>query len=252
MSLLTDKAKLLTETNTLAIAAVVEVTDLLKDLTVPEIAYQIKLTLPPIADTFSTVASTIGAQYYNDARAAANVQSEFTAQAIDVNAGLTLESSIGYSIARLDKTGNYDTFQSILAGSMQRVVSQGDRLTIEDNIFRDPDGQMYQRVAGPNACAFCLTMAAVVRLQRSADSKKYHDFCRCQVQAVFTGQSEYEGPEYQTARNAYNLATKELQRQRDEVGYLDIPRKQRLKQYPDLALTTKNHLRLVRQVTGWN
>lgn len=209
------------------------------------------MTLPPIADTFSTVASTIGARYYNDARALAPVTTEFTASIVDANAGKTLESSIGYSIARLTETGNYDTFQSILAGSMQRVVSSGDRLTIEDNITRDPDGQMYERIPSPNACAFCLTMAAVAGLQTSADAKKYHDYCRCQSRAVFNGQSAFEGPEYQTARNAYNLATKELKRQREEVGYLDIPRKQRLKQYPELALTTQNHLRLVRQVTGW-
>jgi len=252
VSLLTDKAKLLAQTNTLAIASVVEITDLLKDRTVPELAYQLRLTLPPVAEQFSTVAATIGTQYYNDARALAPVTSAYTATPVVPDVNTPLQSSIGYGISRLTVDGDYGTFQSILAGSVQRVVSQGDRLTIEDNIGRDPGGMMYERVAGPNACSFCLTMAAVVRLQRSPDAKKYHDFCRCQVQAVFEGQSAYEGPQYQTARNAYNLATKELQRQREEVGYLDIPRKQRLKQYPELALTTKNHLRLVRQITGWS
>lgn len=251
MSLLTDKAKLLAQTNTLAIASVVEITDLLKDRSVPELAYQLRLTLPPVAEQFSTVAATIGTQYYNDARALVSVPEVYVASPVIPDVNPAMQSSIGYAISRLTVDNNYDTFQSILAGSVQRVVSQGDRLTIENNIGRDPNGMMYERIATPGACSFCLTMAAVVQLQRSPDAKKYHDFCRCQVRAVFDGQEPYEGPEYATARNAYNLATKELQRQREEVGYLDIPRKQRIKQYPELALTTKNHMRLVRQVTGW-
>lgn len=251
MSLLTDKAKLLRETNTLAIATVVEITELLKDRPVPELAYQLRLTLPPVADQFANVAATISTQYYNDARLVAPVETVYVATPVIPDTNAPLQSSIGYGISRLTVDGNYDTFQSILAGSMQRVVSSGDRTTIENNITRDPSGQMYERIATPGACSFCLTMAAVVQLQRSPDAKKYHDFCRCQVRAVFDGQSAYEGPEYATARNAYNLATKELKRQREEVGYLDIPRKQRIKEFPDLALTTKNHMRLVRQITGW-
>ena len=251
MSLLTDKRKLIAQTNTLAIASVVEITNLLQDRSVPELAYQLRLTLPPVAEQFSSVAATVSTQYYADARVQARVASEYVARPFVPDVDPVVQSSIGYAISRLTVDNNYGTFQSILAGSIQRVVSDGDRLTVEDNIDRDPDGQLFERVASGNACAFCLTMAAVSELQRSSEASDYHNFCQCTVRAVFTGQKPFDRNEYKVAREAYSLAGSELQTRRDEVGYLDLPRSQRLKQYPELALNTKNHLRLVREITGW-
>jgi hypothetical protein len=252
LTLLTEHRANLDNLITLAVADTVQVLTFLQDRPVPELAYQLRLALPAVAETYSDVAQTLAVDYYDASRAKApEAKSQYQAQRIDYDTNTPLQSTIGYSIARITEGSDYATVTAILSGSMQRVVNGAERSNISFNIVTDPDGTRYERVPSSNACSFCLTMAAVAEVQTDDYFSKYHDNCRCTSRPVFAGQSPTELPIYKTAREAYSLADKELKRQRAEVGYDNLRRRQAAAQFPELTLTTENYLRLIRQTTGW-
>jgi hypothetical protein len=267
MSILTDKRRYLDQTTTLAIAQTVEITNLLRDRPIPELAYQLRRTMPAVSDSFANVASVISADSYNKSRTLARPPSEFkaTPKKADTNKGM--QAAIGFGIAQLTRGTDYDVFQSTLAGSVQRLVLDGDRETVELNIVLDPDGTRYERVASPDACAFCLTMAAVATTDENIREDffdGYHNNCRCTLNPIFTGQSLTDPPYYDKARDAYKLANEELLKQQKAARRAFDARLRAQGQYtggsrattafqrenPELSITTPNVLRLVRQITG--
>jgi hypothetical protein len=264
MSILTDKRRYLDQTTTLAIAQTVEITNLLRDRPIPELAYQLRRTMPAVSDSFANVASVISADSYNKSRTLARPPSEFKATPKKADTNQAMNAAIGFGIAQLTRGTDYDVFQSTLAGSVQRLVLDGDRETIELNIVVDPDGTRYERVPSPGACAFCMTMAAVAEVQRSDYFEGYHNYCRCTLNPIFTGQSPTELPEYKQAREAYSLANQELLKQQEEARRAFDARLRAegkptggsrattafQRENPELSITTPNVLRLVRQITG--
>lgn len=238
---------------TLAISEVNGLFDLLKDRPIPEYAYQMRLTMPVIAETYSGAAEILAIDYYDNSRALApNLRSNYSAEIGRYSAAAEINSAIGYSVARLTKEAPQSNVLGMLAGSMQRAVANADRETISFNIVQDPDGTVYERIPQSDACAFCLTMAAVAEVQTENYFTKYHDYCRCVTMPVFSGQSKTELPVYGQVREAYDLAGQELQAQRREVGYNDLRRNQAAAKFPELTLTTENYLSKMRQITGWN
>jgi hypothetical protein len=261
------KRRALDETTTLAIATTVEVTNLLRDRTIPEIAGQLRIAMPAITTQFGEVAAVVSSNDYNLERATANLLTEYIATPQAKPVVTATQAAVGFGIAQLTKEVPYEVFQSTLAGSVQRLVMKGDRDTVEFNIVTDPDGTSYERVPSPGACAFCMTMAAVATDSgnlRSDYFDKYHNFCRCTIRPIFTGGSPTELPEYKQARDAYSLASNELLKQQQEARRLfDIEREAQglrtggsrattafQKANPELSLTTENILRNVRKITG--
>jgi hypothetical protein len=261
------KRRQLDETTTLAIATTVEVTNLLRDRTIPEIASQLRLTMPAITQQFGGIAAVIGANDYNVDRSRANLETEYQATPQAKSVAIETQAAVGFGIAQLVKQTPYEVFQSTLAGSVQRLVLDGDRSTVQFNIVTDPDGTSYERVPRADACAFCMTMAAVATDEdnlRSEYFDKYHNFCRCTIRPVFRGGSLTELPEYKGARDAYKLANDQLLKEQKEARRLfDIDRAAQglptggsrattafQRANPELSLTTENILRNVRKITG--
>jgi hypothetical protein len=247
MSIVRNKRLLLDQVTTLAIAQTVQITNLLRDRPVPELAYQLRRTMPTLSETYATAASVIAAKAYNESRAVARPPSEFEAKPKKANTSLAMQAAIGFGIAQLTRGKPYETFQSTLAGSVQRLVLDGDRETVEFNIVLDPDGTRYERVPSPGACAFCMMMAAVVEVRRDDAFDGYHNFCRCTLNPVFVGQSGTELPEYQEVRESYSRASEILEQQRQEVGWYNLKTRQAAAKFPELVKNPKNHLRIIRQ-----
>ena len=264
MSILTDKRRYLDQTTTLAIAQTVEITNLLRDRTIPELAYQLRRTMPAVSDSYAGVTAIIGADAYNRSRVQAKPPSEFKATPKKPDTSPAMNAAIGFGIAQLTRGATFETFQSTLAGSVQRIVLDGDRETVEFNIVVDPDGTRYERVPSPGACAFCVTMAAVAQVQRENLFDGYHNFCRCTIMPIFEGQTGTVLAEYAEAEKVYSESREELERQQRAARKLFDARLEAegkptggsrattafQKENPELSLTTKNILRLVRQKTG--
>jgi hypothetical protein len=250
VSLLTDHRTNVDNATTLAIADTISALELLKDRPVPELAWQLKQTLPAIASMYATVSEQVAVDFYEKSRQAAGITSTFDVTPANFDPLPALDSSIGYGISRTILGTDYATFSSILAGSMQRVVSNADRQTISWNIASDPDGTMYERVPSSNGCAFCLMLAAVAKLRTSDYFTRYHDYCRCTTVPVFVGQAPHEQPIYDQIRSHYSDAVSEIQVKRELVGYNKMKSREAAKKHPDLTLTTPNILKIVRQTTG--
>ncbi len=252
MSLLSDHRDAINNIATLAMAEVVGVLTLVKDEPVNDVAGALRETIPAIASEFSTAAQVVSANYYNESRALANLSTDYSAQIFDYDTVTPANAAIGFAIANTYNDRPFETVVSLLAGNVQRLVAGADRENLSLNIVSDPGGKKYERIPSSDACAFCLTMAAVAEVRKTNSFSKYHDFCRCTSRPIFEGESPTELPIFSQVRSAYALANKELQARREEVGYLSFKRNVAAKKFPELTLTTKNHLRLVRQITGWN
>jgi hypothetical protein len=218
---------------------------------VPTVAYALREVLPDIAETYGAAAGDLSVNYYEEVRAESSATRPYNPTVANIGINERIQSAIGYSMAQTTKGTEWAIVTSVLAGNVQNTVSQVDRSTLAFNIVTDPDGTRYQRVPSASACAFCRTMASVARPTEESYTH-FHSFCRCSSIPVFKGQEPAQIPGEEQTKSAYSLATKELERRREEVGYLKLKRNVAAKLYPDLTLTTKNHLRLMRELTGWS
>jgi hypothetical protein len=251
MSIIRDKRRLLKQTTTLAIAQTVQVTEFLRDRPIPELAFQLRRTMPAVSDSFADVAGVVSADSYNKSRALANLSTQYKATSVKANTSQAMNAAIGFGIAQLTRGTDYDVFQSTLSGSVQKLVLGGDRETVEFNIVTDPDGTRYERVASPNACGFCLTMAAVAEVQRENYFEGYHNFCQCTLNPVFQGQSGFRPDYYNDVEKAYFEADAILEEQRQAAGWYSMKTKQAAAEFPELVLNTPNHLRIMRELEGY-
>ena len=134
-----------------------------------------------------------------------------------------------------------------MAGAVQLEINNADRFTLIDNVDRDYAARSWVRVPTSGACAFCLSLGAISDLRVKPEYDKWHSNCRCTNRVLFGSEKAPELPEYKEVRAAYKDAVSEIKVNRELTGYLDLPQKQRPK---ELALTTKNILKIVRETTG--
>jgi hypothetical protein len=231
-------------------ADVVTLMNSLEGEPVPRTAYFLREALPEVVELYGAAAGELSVNYYEEIRGSSSARSAYTPVARTGGLAALTQDAIGFTAAQLTNQVAFSTVVGTLAGNMQRAVNGVDRETLRFNIVTDPDGTLYQRVPSASACAFCRTVAVVAE-PSEAYGEKYHSYCRCQSLPVFRGQSRAEVPGETQTKAAYDLANKELQRRREEVSYRSLKRNQAAKLYPDLTLTTENHLRLMRQITGW-
>lgn len=248
MTLQRDHRNALNDLTAISTAEVNGVVRRVQDLPLREFAGALRDSMPRIADQLKPVAEVIAVDYYDATRIQAGLGLEtYRATTIDYDGSKTLDSGIGYSVSRLVSGSDLGTVIGILAGTLQKVITDADRETIKDNSNRDPNVTKYVRVPQGDSCAFCLTMAAVAEVEVSADFDKYHSFCRCTTRPVYEGQTAPRLAIYDEIQRQYEDARSELQVKRELANYNDIPRNRRPK---DLALTTPNILKIVREVTG--
>jgi hypothetical protein len=265
MTLLTEHRRNLDNLTTIAIADTVGALRLLEDEPFNVFAYEAGQILSPVATAYSSVASALAVNYYDQSRARARqVNTRYEAAPIEVDVDPVIQSAIAYGTAQAKKGSSFSAVTSMIAGSMQRIVNAGDRETIQFNIVTDPDGTKYQRVASASACAFCRTMAAVAEVQDDQYYNKYHNYCKCTSLPIFTGQTPLREPWYDQAERQYETGRAELlERQREARRAFDrqlaadgLPTGGRAattafrRSYPELSLTTKNILKEVRKQTG--
>jgi hypothetical protein len=232
----------------LAMADTLGAVRLLKDQPLRDFAGELRKTLPTIVKTYGSASALLSTTFYDQSRLQAKAKGQFKAKAASVNLDV-LDSGIGYSIAQTVNGSSLDVIESTLTGVVARAVAGVDRETIFDNSQRDPQAT-YRRVASLNACAFCLTMAAVAEVQYTEDAASFHDHCSCVNVPVFSGQRFSEPRIYDTVRQHYNDAVSEIQVKRELVGYNSMKARDAARAHPDLTLTTPNILKIVRETTG--
>lgn len=140
--------------------------------------------LPALIDTYGAAASSLAADWYDEARAKAGVGGRFTAIAADVkDAGS--QSLIGWALSEATDLG---AFQGLIEGGTQRRIANFSRGTITGSSVADPKATGWQRV-GSGECDFCemLIGRGAVYAEASADFAS-HDHCNCSAVPAFGGQ----------------------------------------------------------------
>lgn len=156
---------------------------------------------------FSEMSATLGADFYEDLREAAEVPGTYNAVLADPIPDAQIRASASWAANAI-----YVEEQKILrdaAAFLDRMVADQDRLTIDANVGRDPAQPRYARYASATACAFCALNATRGPAFRSEDTaaSKYHDHCRC-IAVPSWGRDDFtEAPYVADWRQAYYAAT---------------------------------------------
>jgi hypothetical protein len=247
----------------LAVADTVGLMKIVEGRPLEEVAEILRDTMPVVTDTYGAVVGELSTSYYDEARADANLSTTYKAVVADTDIPTKTQESIGYTISKIAKGSEFEVATATLSGSVQRIVNDVNRATISYNIVTDPDGTLYQRVASPDSCSFCLAIAAKAELLTEEWGKKYHDDCRCRSVPVFTGEKPIRQPYYEKFEQDYDRAKIEIESKRFDV-YPEWEAEWKasggrmgknltrdfLKAYPELSLTTENILSGVRSNTG--
>lgn len=185
-------------------AMVLRLMEGLSDLPATEAVPLLKALMPDVVQTFGAAAASLAADYYDSVREAAEISSDFAAEALDTVPAEQILASASYATK-----GVYTDGADLLATSGQ-VLKVVDRLTKKpgrDTLYRagliDPSPPRYARIPqGSVTCRFCAMLASRGAVYASAASagehKDFHDHCDCAVSLIFDGQALPEGydPDY--------------------------------------------------------
>jgi hypothetical protein len=176
--------------------------------------------IPGLIDEYGNVNAAAALEYYNDqrlaalgrnpGRAAARRQAERFARArleseiyiaslpqFDIEA--KAEPIIGYAMSMYTKNG-FDSMRPELANALTRAVASFNRDTLLYNSALDRSVVGVQRVAEPNACSFCRTVAFGSRNNKyqpriTSYAPNWHNNCNCSIETIYEGDSLYR-PDY--------------------------------------------------------
>lgn len=179
--------------------------------------------VPELLQPYMTVTADLAATWYEDLRP--STKKAFYAEPVMNYSRPQVDALVRWSVSPL--FGQSDsTVLSLLAGGSQRMIENASRDTIIGNTVRDPVRVGYARIPRAGCCAFCGMLASRGAVYRSSESAggtvgrgvdasvtagkrggqgrglkargsrdlgdTYHDFCRCVVAPVFTGEdNEY-------------------------------------------------------------
>lgn len=143
--------------------------------------------LPRLVAVYGTAAATLAADYFDEARDAAEARGRF--QAIPVEPADTAALDVLARVAVGPLFAAKPDFASALVlarGGLQRHIANADRLTVATSSVHDPQARGWQRVGDGRTCEFCsmLLGRGAVYSEATADFQA-HDHCGCIAEPVF-------------------------------------------------------------------
>lgn len=199
----------------------------------------LRRVVPGLIDRYGKVNATAALNYYDEQRrvfletraagrdsssenrrraasrfASARLRGEiYVATIPEFNALEKAEPIIGFGVQTFNKSG-YDSMQEGVTNALTRAVASYNRDTLLYNSAIDSAVVKVQRVAEPNACGFCRTMAFEsfrVRTKagvRTADyAIKFHDNCRCSIETLYEGDEPIRPEYYDQFEREYEQAS---------------------------------------------
>lgn len=139
--------------------------------------------LPALLDTYGNAAASVAADWYDEARLAADIGGSFTA----VPASLSGQGSDALALWASEKGTDLASVQTLVEGGVQRRILAWSRETVMGSALADPRADGWQRV-GAGSCDFCnvLIGRGTVYSKESADFAS-HDHCNCAAAPAFGG-----------------------------------------------------------------
>lgn len=159
--------------------------------------------LPDLVTMYGSAAATLGADYYDELRLAAEVDGRFTAVAARLPDAARTDALAGWAVAPLfSAEPDHLAALAKAGGGLQRIIADADRQSVMESSYADPAAQGWQRVTSGSGCSFCSMVAGRGHVYResSADFAS-HDHCHCHAEPAFIGEARPVKPYTPTSRN---------------------------------------------------
>jgi len=173
---------------------------------------------------FGNVATQSARISYDSLREAAiPAGSQFAARALEIKTPALTDVAVGTAMALVQQE-RFEMAASTFVDVIDKSVSDVYRETMAVAAFDDRDAIGYQRIASPNACAFC-ALVATNEYTSFAEDGGYHNSCGCTTIPIFRGLGAFRPSyykdfeeEYISAAQQYSSPREILQVMRRETG----------------------------------
>ena len=138
--------------------------------------------VPVIAERYGLAAGALAADWYDDAREAAEVAGYFRAIPAELPDAGRYQALAAWATSK-------DDVESLVVGGVQRIIANAHRETVMGSAFADPRAEGWARFArGAETCGFCymLTSRGAVYTDKTATFGA-HDNCDCGAGPVWKG-----------------------------------------------------------------
>lgn len=154
--------------------------------------------LPALGDEYGDAAAALAADYFVEARIAAEARGSFSPVLPERTASARWEALARWGVDPLfAPTPDAATALSLVTGGLTRSIADQHRQTIVYSSAADPQAQGWRRVARADGCSFCQMLASrpgYVYGEKSVEFRS-HDNCRCsaapswdpKVEKILTG-----------------------------------------------------------------
>lgn len=115
-----------------------------------------------------------------------------------------IDGVVGWSMSKL-VAEDYPMAQQALADGVERMILDAFRDTIAENSLSDSFVVGYQRIASPDACAFC-ALVCLNEYTSSEEDGGYHDNCSCTTVPIYRGVGTYRPDYFDGFEQEYNQA----------------------------------------------
>ena len=138
--------------------------------------------VPVIAERYGLAAGALAADWYDDAREAAEVAGYFRASPAPLPDAGRYQALAAWAATK-------DDVETLVLGGVQRIIANAHRETVMGSALADPSAEGWARFArGAETCGFCymLTSRGAVYTDKTATFGA-HDNCDCGAGPVWKG-----------------------------------------------------------------
>lgn len=178
-----------------------------------------------IVTKYGDVAASAAAEWYQQVRADALPGQSYTPVTASAPPPAQVEGSVRAAAGHLYQ-GDPAMTERVLAGALQRYVTDQSRGTVAANALRDPKARRFARVPQGKTCAWCALLASRGFVYTTAHAagkmNHYHDDCDCQIVPGFSDDPpSIDGYDPDALYRFYIAARHEAERKRPGVTLTD-------------------------------
>jgi hypothetical protein len=189
----------------------------ISNLPAEQIREAMREILPAIADEYGFAAGALAADWYDDAREAADVSGAFTAEPADLPPQERFNALARWGTSPLfAETADASTALTLIAGGLQRSIADAHRLTVTQSAIADPQASGWQRVGVGSNCGFCQMLIARGAVYTDASvTFRSHDHCNCAASPTWAQNVvKISGEPYRQSKKNRSEETKRRDNQR--------------------------------------
>jgi len=141
--------------------------------------------LPRLVSIYGSAAATLGADWYDEMRAAAAVTGRFRAIPAELPDLGRTDALARWGVTPLFQAeSDYALALTLVSGGLQRIISNADRETVRSSSIQDPKAKGWVRV-GHGECDWCKNLLdGEIHYVEGYDFLA-HDDCRCTAKPDF-------------------------------------------------------------------